>query len=467
MAKKGLGLAGFLLLVALVFAYGFARDVGSIVSGYVAQSLCTNVLILGRDQSDVEQLDLSRLQRERVSSVVEGSRVVSTANLGPVRYESTAVHRPGLGCSNFGEAPQHEIDLPSKAGDEALRFSIAVGTRVTDWPGLSAAPAGLDAHALSAAVAAAFTETTDDLYRRKNTRALLVSYKGHLVAERYAAGFNASTPLRGMSMTKSATSALVGALVGQGKLDIHAPAPIRGWPALSDGRSRVTTHHLLKMTAGFDYNEAYETDPRNLLNTMLMAEADMPLYAARTPLIGEPGESWDYQTTHSVLLQEVIRATLDDDQAYYRFPQQALFDRLGMRNSFFQADAAGTFIGGAFMFASGRDWLTLGQLYLNDGVHKGERILPEGWVEYSVTPSKPSLKKRGYGAQIWLNSAAPNQLFPGMPEDAYAFQGHYGQYVVVVPSLELVVVRLGMTFNGEEGFDKQAFLREVIAAVSS
>ena len=136
-----------------------------------------------------------------------------------------------------------------------------------------------------------------------------------------------------------------------------------------------------------------------------------------------------------------------------------------MHNSFFQADASGTFVGGAFMYASARDWLSLGLLYLNDGVHDGESILPEGWVEYSLTPAVPSLEKRAYGAQIWLNAKSNEQLFPGLPEDTFAFQGHYGQYVVVVPSLQLVVVRMGMTFEGENAFDKQSFIRQIVAVV--
>jgi CubicO group peptidase (beta-lactamase class C family) len=267
-------------------------------------------------------------------------------------------------------------------------------------------------------------------------------------------------------MTKSATATIIGILVQQGRLDVDAPAPVDGWSELDDGRSRITTHHLLTMTAGFDYQESSgESDLRNLLKTMLYSMPDAPGFAAQTPLRGEPGNSWEYQTVHSVLLQHVARNVIADDQQYFRFAQRHLFDKLGMRNSFFQADAAGTFIGGASMYASGRDWMKLGLLYLNDGIHQGERILPEGWVKYATTASKPSLQTRAYGAQIWLNTPAPHQLFPGMPEDAYAFQGHFGQYVIVIPSLELVVVRMGMTFNGEQGFDKQALLRGVVAAL--
>ncbi len=460
------------LLAVLAYAVSYLRDVQLIASGYVSQTLCTNVLMLGRDQAEVERYDLSAAQNRITSSVVHADRVVTTARIGPVSNTSTSVFRPGLACSNTGGLAVEEVLAIG------IKDAVAQGFVQTDSGNFltGESPSFLSAKAKTAVrqvVDQAFLESTDDIYQRKNTRAVLVHHKGQLLAERYAEGFDHTSALRGMSMTKSATSALVGILVGKGKLDIESPAPVTSWPD-EPGYKEITSDNLLKMTAGFDYNEAYETDPRNLLSTMLMTQADMPAFAAKTPLLGQTGEFWDYQTVHSVLLQEVIRNAIDDDQAYFQFPQKELFDKLGMNNSFFQADAKGTFTGGAFMYASGRDWLRLGLLYLNDGVHvapdgKRERILPEGWVEYSVTPSKPSLQKRAYGAQIWLNAAGPERLFPKLPEDAYAFQGHYGQYVVVVPSLDLVIVRLGMTFYGEDGeqsFDKKEFVHHVVAALT-
>jgi CubicO group peptidase (beta-lactamase class C family) len=415
--------------------------------------------MIGRELAEVEVQDLSHDQNRVSSSTVNGNRVETLIELGPLSFTHTSVYRPGLGCSHIAD---WDIDKVEAIGPEQPLKKIG---RAESWPAITSVT-GVDKQQLDAAVTGAFTETSDNIYQKKNTRAVLVHYKGELIAERYAQGFDGDTPLRGMSMTKSASATLVGILVGQGKLDIHRPAPVRGWSQLDDARSRVTTDHLLKMVVGFDYVEATESDPRNLLSRMLYAVPDAAGLAAQTPLRGEPGNSWEYQTVHSVLLHEVIRNTIDDDQAYFRFPQEALFDKLGMHNSFFQADATGTFIGGASMYASGRDWMKLGLLYLNDGIHRGERLLPEGWVEYATTPSEPSSKKRGYGAQIWLNTPAPQVLFPGAPQDAYAFQGHFGQYVIVIPSLELVVVRMGMTFgNGGEDFDKQAFLQSIVAAL--
>ncbi|MEH6567455.1 MAG: serine hydrolase [Halioglobus sp.] len=461
MGKKAVLIAIVILLSAGAYGVNYLRDIQAIAAGYVSQTLCTNVLILGRDQAEVEAQDLSAKQNEVSTSRVMDNAIETTTRIGPLSYTTSAVYRSGLGCSIL--AGQKLEDVLALSVDELNEPQLPANV----WPAVNADVAGVNWEKLNTVIDSAFAESTDDIYKAQNTRAVLVHYKGNLIAERYAEGFDGDTPLRGMSMTKSVSATIIGILVGQGRLDIHAPAPIDGWSKLDDGRSRVTTHHLLTMTAGFDYQEAMESDPRNLLSTMLYSVPDAAGLAAQTPLRGEPGNSWDYQTVHSVLLQEVARNVIADDQEYFRFAQTHLFDKLGMHNSFFQADASGTYIGGASMYASGRDWMKLGLLYLNDGVHARENILPEGWVEYATTPSEASLEKRAYGAQLWLNASAPHHLFPGMPEDTYAFQGHYGQYVIVIPSLELVVVRLGMTFNGEEGFDKQALLRDVVAALPS
>jgi CubicO group peptidase (beta-lactamase class C family) len=442
-------------------AYGinYLRDVEAIAAGYISQTVCTNVLILGREQTEVEASDLTAQQREIATSTVEGDVVETTVRIGPVSYTEHAVHRPGLGCSVL--AGRNLTDVRSVTVDKRNEPLPTAPV----WPQMRNV-SGIDREQLEAVIARTFTETTDDIEKAQNTRAVRVSYRDKLIAERYADGFDGDIPQRGMSMTKSATATIIGILVQQGRLDVTAPAPLDAWSERDDGRSRVTTHHLLTMTAGFDYQEtSADSNPRKLHAKMLYAVPDAPAFAAQTPLLGEPGNSWAYQTVHSVLLQQVARNVIADDQEYFSFAQQYLFDKLGMRNSFFQADAAGTFIGGASMYASARDWMKLGLLYLNDGIHQGERILPKGWVKYATTPSEPSLQTRPYGAQIWLNTRAPRQLFPDIPDDAYAFQGHFGQYVIVVPSLELVVVRLGMTFNGEQGFDKQALLRGIVAAL--
>lgn len=478
MQKKTLSVIATAVLAVGAYGINYLRDVEAIAGGYISQTVCTNVLLAGRDQAEVEAKDLTAQQREIATTIIKDDVVETTVSIGPVSYTEYALFRPGLGCSVLAGSDLKDVRTIMADKQLSKKVERKTDTQVHTqddssptahaWPVVDANVPGVNQEFLDRVIASTFTETTDDLEKAQNTRAVLVSYKGKLIAERYADGFDGDTPQRGMSMTKSVTASIIGILVGQGRLDIDAPAPIDGWAELDDGRKRVTTHHLLTMTAGFDYEEtSAKVNPRTLHANMLYAEPDAPGFAAQTPLRGEPGYSWAYQTVHSVLLQQVARNVIADDQQYFNFAKHHLFDKLGMHHSFFQADANNTFIGGASMYASARDWMKLGLLYLNDGVHEGERILPEGWVRYATTATKPSMQTRAYGAQIWLNNPSPKQLFPGIPEDAYAFQGHFGQYVIVVPSLELVVVRMGMTFNGEQGFDKQALLRGVVTALSA
>ena len=144
----------------------------------------------------------------------------------------------------------------------------------------------------------------------------------------------------------------------------------------TDARKNITIDQILKMTAGYDYNEAYESDPRNLLSTMLMTQGDMADFADDVPLRATPGETWDYQTVHSVLLSKIVRNHVGGtNEDYLKLVHEDFFDRVGMHHSFLQADASGTFIGGAFAYASPRDWLRFGLLYLNDGIgDNGERL---------------------------------------------------------------------------------------------
>jgi CubicO group peptidase (beta-lactamase class C family) len=329
------------------------------------------------------------------------------------------------------------------------------------WPDVSRDHEGVDYQALARAVDAAFKEDSAEVDDMKSTRAVLVYYDGALIAERYADGFNGNTPQRGMSMTKSVTSALVGVLVDQGKLNVDDATGLEYWHGKSDPRREITLDQMLKMTAGFDYNEQLEDKPRSLINYVFFNSADMSKRASEVGLRAVPGETWDYQTVHPILLQKIIRDAIGDDQAYFRFAQEELFARAGMMNSHLSADASGTFTGGALMWASARDWMRFGLLYLNDGLHNGTRVLPEGWVKYSSTPSNASLNGTAYGAQFWLNQPAKEQLMPGLPEDAYAAMGHYGQYVMIVPSKKLVVVRLGMTFPPKM-FDRAGLLKDVL-----
>ena len=458
--KNLLRVIGSLFLAAFLFLLKFSWDIGHIASGMVSHTLCTNVIILGREQVDVEATDLNVLQRKFATSTINETEqtVTATFGIGPFGNSSTSVYRPGCGCGVAGDFSIEAIKQQSN-----LKYKELSHNTQQAWQVVNDTIAGVNYVALNKIVNGAYEETATAIEDTKNTRAVLVHYKGNLIAEKYGVGFHGDLPLRGMSMTKSIISALAGVLAQQGKLDISKTTGLPAYENAKDARKNITIDQILKMTAGYDYNEAYESDPRNLLSTMLMTQGDMADFADDVPLRATPGETWDYQTVHSVLLSKIVRNHVGDtNEDYLKLVHEDFFDRVGMHHSFLQADASGTFIGGAFAYASPRDWLRFGLLYLNDGIaENGERVLAEDWVKYTNTPSTASLKSRGYGAQFWLNAKTKNQWIPNAPEDMFAAKGHYGQYVVIVPSMELVIVRLGQTYN-TKAFDVDEFIVEVL-----
>jgi CubicO group peptidase (beta-lactamase class C family) len=269
------------------------------------------------------------------------------------------------------------------------------------------------------------------------------------------------------------TNALLGILVQQGQLDMAAPAPITAWADPQDPRHAITPDQLLRMTSGLDAGQTlHDVSPFDPAAQMLFVEHDMAAFAARAPLAHAPGTHWSYTDPNTLLLSHIVRDLAGGDAAStYAFAHRELFDKLGMQHATLEFDAAGTPIGSSHLWAPARDWARLGLLYLHDGVVGGERILPLGWVEASARQT-PGAEYVGYGAGFWTNrgdgDGARYRIAAGMPADAFMARGSYGQYVVIVPSQQLVLVRLGPAWTARDDMDEVARLtRDVIQALSS
>jgi hypothetical protein len=336
------------------------------------------------------------------------------------------------------------------------------------WPeGKLAPPAQA---ALEAALDGAFAEP--DPAHPRGTRAVVVVVQGRVVGERYASGFGPGTRLLGWSMTKSVTNALVGVLVGEGRLRVDAPPDVPAWRGGGDPRREITVDQLLRMSSGLDWTERYSVGirPSDVIEMLYgRGHLDMAGYASGRGLEVPPGSVWKYSSGTSVLLSAILRSTLNDDAAYRAFPRRGLFDRIGMRSAVLEADAAGTFVGSSYGWATARDWARFGLLYLRDGVWNGDRVLPPGWVDYTRTPA-PAAPRGEYGAHFWLNAgssdgSAPPPL-PRAPRDLLYASGHDGQCVSIVPSRDLVVVRLGITPGFWSG-PYEEFIANVVAAVDA
>jgi hypothetical protein len=292
---------------------------------------------------------------------------------------------------------------------------------------------------------------------------VVVLWKGRIVSERYGQGITPDTPLAGWSLTKSVTNALVGILVGQGRLALHEPVRVPEWAG--DGRGRITVDQLLRMTSGLAFDE--RSGPvLSDVNRMLLLAPDAASYAAGKPLKHAPGTVWAYASGTTNVLSRLVRGAVGGSlEDYWAFPRRELFDPMGMTSAVLEPDASGTFVGSSFAYATARDWGKVGLLYLRDGVWNGQRILPEGWVAYTVTPT-PQAPEGRYGAHFWLYHRPLSREDPrsGALPTAFYASGYEGQYVVVVPSRDLVVVRLGNTPD-EAAWDVEAFVREVVAAL--
>jgi CubicO group peptidase (beta-lactamase class C family) len=292
-------------------------------------------------------------------------------------------------------------------------------------------------------------------------------HRGAFVAERYTPGFPRQMRLQGWSMGKSITNALIGILVAQGKLDIHAPAPVPEWSNPTDPRHTITLDQLLRMSSGLAFSEDY-ADLAADATAMLFRSPSAGAFAAARPLAVPPDSLWHYSSGTTNILSRIVRDQFHNDlRAYWEFPRRALFTPIGAHSPLFEPDPAGTFVGSSFLYATARDWARLGQLYLDDGFANGHRILPPGWVKYTTTPT-PKAPRGCYGAQIWLNAGDPAnpslRNWPHLPPDTFSFNGHEGQYVIVIPSRHAVIVRLGLT-QGNREWDPGTALPPILQAL--
>jgi CubicO group peptidase (beta-lactamase class C family) len=296
--------------------------------------------------------------------------------------------------------------------------------------------------------------------RLRRTRAVIVVRGGRIVAEHYAPGITEQTPLPGWSITKSVLGALVGILVGQGRLPLTGHELLPEWRA-PDPRAAIQLEDLLRMRSGLQFSEIY-SDLSSDVVRMLFDCRDAAAYAASRPLISPPGSTWSYSSGTSNILSRIVRNVVGDSE-YLRWPRRTLFDPVGMTSAVMETDASGTFVCSSFMLATASDWARFGQLYLQDGMSNGLRILPEGWVAFCKRPTLQSPDGR-YGAHWWLK--LPPELggetpaAARVPADAFFALGHEGQTLTVIPSAQLVVVRLGLSIY-VDAWNHAAFLAEI------
>ena len=312
-----------------------------LASGFKAKTLCAGIFIQGLDQNRLEAEDAGfHFLFPLLTATVDTEAQKVTCSLwGTGLFTATAVRVPGLGAVLLqGE---------SEAQLRARLKSPLMASESADLPVAEKAIPGV-----AEAVGQAFTET--DPKNLKRTRAVIVLVGGKIVAERYAEGITPNTRLLAWSMAKTFTNALTGILVGQGRLDIHKPAPVPEWSKAGDLRAAITIDELLRMSSGLSFFEDYTEHPISDVNQMLFLESDMAGYAARQPDAANPDSVWNYSSGSTNIVSRVIRQSFGGDEAYWAFPYRALFSPLGMTSAEWGVDTSGTYVGSSYIYATAR-----------------------------------------------------------------------------------------------------------------
>ena len=444
-------LRGIIIIIgALVIGVAiYLNSLLPIITGYAAKNLASAVFIAGRQQNEVESMDLNFSFIKYTKNFVDNSDKSVTSRF--LWGSSKAIYRPGFGVTLLrGVTPEQlrSVKYPSGATPGYLQDTLKwpLGDMLPDPPQVS------DRNQLDEVTRKVIT---DNAYKG-NAFAFMVVYKGIPVAEAYKPQFDRKTRFLSWSMAKSFINAEVGILVKQGRVDPAKPAGIEEWG--KDGRNKIRLGDLMHMQSGLKWNEDYGN--RSDVTLMLHLESDMGRYAYDRPASFAPGTHWYYSSGSTNIVSYLIRKQFASDSLYYLFSNNELFNRIGMPDAVFEADPSGTRVGSSYLYATARDYARFALLYMNDGVFNGERILPEGWVKYTTTPASDS--KGGYGAFFWLNRG---RSLPSVPEDAFLCEGHDGQYICIIPSKELIVVELGYSPSSKGGFDINGLIRDVLKAI--
>lgn len=343
-----------------------------------------------------------------------------------------------------------------------------------DWPDRTAAVATARAAEIAELEEYTFTLTGKDKDRLGiRTNAVVIVQAGDVVYERYARGFDASKRHLGWSVTKSVMNALVGRAVHLDLLALDDSI----CDHLTSGRPEhcdIRVVDFLEFGSGLAWKELYEGQSNQESSPIAMfygqGHRDMATFVLGHERRAPPGATFQYSSGDSVVLAALARAALEPTHGEL-FPWDLLFDLLGMGSAVVERDQAGTLVGGSYFYATPRDYARFGYLFLNDGCWDGERLLPEGWVAASTAVSEPyrldPIEEDEWvqGRQWWLNLEVPEQgvlpPWPDAPEDTFSAVGHWGQYIAVIPSLDLVIARTGD--DRDDTFDFNEFLLRAIA----
>lgn len=437
------------ILLALIIILGIAIYLNypklNIISGYASKNLTSNALISKRSVASITAND-NNMPLIKLADVAfnEKEKIGSATVFGLM--ERKTVYREGLGCVLVNDSfDASKMTLKPRRNKVIDTLPYPFGNNKA----LDTIFSSVDYEQLHKAVDFAFSAPEIN-----KTRTVLVIHKNRIIAEKYADGFSKETPILGWSMTKSIISTLYGILEHEGKINVNSITSIPEWQ--NDERKNITINHLLRMQSGLEWEEDYTKISD--VTRMLYLDADMTKPQRDKKAIAKPTEIWNYSSGTSNLLSGILRDQFSTRQEYLDYPYKALIDKIGMNSMLLEADMEGNYVGSSYGWATTRDWGKFGTLYLNNGNWNGEQVFSKDWVSYITKPTKNS--DGVYGAHFWLNAGGK---FPDVPKDMYSANGFQGQYVFIIPSKDLVVVRTGLV--QEPIFDLNTFLSGITKSI--
>jgi CubicO group peptidase (beta-lactamase class C family) len=446
--KKYLKL-GFLVIVLflsyIAYSYYLRLD---ILTGFASKSVTSGMFIANRTQESIETGDNNFSLVDWATNKVDTVENSVTSSLFGLKKRKS-IYVAGLGAILLNDSyDSTKVFITPNRNKTSKNLPFPYGNLAQKDTIFN----NVDYKNLEIAVADAFDRNDE---KEKRSRSVIVVYKDHILAEKYATGFDQNTPILGWSMSKSITATIYGILENQGKIHLEKTTDLDAWE--NDVRSDITYSDLLHMNSGLEWEENY--DDISDVTKMLYLESEMGKVQLNKPLVGKPNETWNYSSgTTNLLAGILLRKHFETHQEYVDFWYAELLDKIGMHSAIIETDLVGNYVGSSYAWANTRDWAKFGLLYLHEGNWNGEQIVDSAFVKYVATPTNTSNGR--YGAHFWLNAGG---IYPDVPNDMFSANGFQGQMVIIIPSKEIVIVRTGLVEDPDFSFNN--FIASILKTI--
>ena len=448
--KKTIKILGIIILIAVVyFGYNTYPKL-DLISGFSAKCVASAHFIDQRKLDLIQQTDNDIPLINLAKNTINDAENFANASVYGLKTRK-AIYREGLGATLIND--DFDITKPYLT-PKRLKTKTNLPFPYGDLEPKDTVFGEIDYAKLQKAVYNAFDTNNE---KNKRSRSVLVIYKDKIIAEKYDKNFNKNSRILGWSMTKSITQAMFGVLQKQKRIDVFKPAPIAEWQ--NDDRKNITINDLLHMNSGLEWEEDYTKICD--ATQMLFQATDMTKTQLLKPAKFKPNAHWNYSSGTTNLLSGILRNQFKTHQEYLDFWYAELIDKIGMHSMVIETDMTGNYVGSSYGWATTRDWAKFGLLYLHNGNWNGTQILDKSWVDYTQKPTNDS--KGIYGSHFWLNAGG---RYPDAPRDLFSCNGFQGQVIFIIPSCDLVIVRMGLK-EQKDGFDFNGLIRDVVGSLKS